>query len=138
MFIILRSKGGGIVNEHNDHLSSDNAVGKNQTPDRKEPKQISFRVSESEYSKLQASAETLNMSVPSFVKNKAQEARLVAPKLDKVTRQSMAKDMGKLGSNLNQIAKALNTYGERANIELMQQDIAIMRKELNHIWQQLK
>ncbi|WP_436967129.1 plasmid mobilization relaxosome protein MobC, partial [Staphylococcus shinii] len=59
-------------------------------------------------------------------------------KLDKETRQSMAKDMGKLGSNLNQIAKALNTYGERANIKLMQQDIAIMRKELNHIWQQLK
>ncbi|HES2386127.1 TPA: plasmid mobilization relaxosome protein MobC, partial [Streptococcus pyogenes] len=47
------------------------AVGKNQIPDRKAPKQISFRVSESEYSKLQASAETLNMSVPLFVKNKA-------------------------------------------------------------------
>ncbi|MGE1000407.1 plasmid mobilization protein [Bacillus sp. Gnz1/3] len=119
-------------------IDENEAVGKNQNPDRKESKQISFRVSESEYSKLQASAETLNMSVPSFVKNKAQGSRLVAPKLDKVTRQSMAKDMGKLGSNLNQIAKALNTYGERANIELMQQDIAIMRKELNHIWQQLK
>ena len=119
-------------------IDENEAVGKNQNPDRKEPKQISFRVSEFEYSKLQASAETSNMSVPSFVKNKAQGTRLVAPKLDKVTRQSMAKDMGKLGSNLNQIAKALNTYGERANIELMQQDIAIMRKELNHIWQQLK
>ncbi|MFQ3854430.1 plasmid mobilization relaxosome protein MobC [Staphylococcus sp. 2S1] len=119
-------------------IDENEAVGKNQNPDRKESKQISFRVSESEYSKLQASAETLNMSVPSFVKNKAQGTRLVAPKLDKVTRQSMAKDMGKLGDNLNQIAKALNTYGERANIELMQQDIAIMRKELNHIWQQLK
>nr|WP_245335956.1 MULTISPECIES: plasmid mobilization relaxosome protein MobC [unclassified Staphylococcus] len=116
----------------------DEAVGKNQNPDRKEPKQISFRVSESEYLKLQASAETLNMSVPSFVKNKAQGARLVAPKLDKETRQSMAQDLGKLGSNLNQIAKALNTYGERAMNQEMQQDIAMMRKELNHIWQQLK
>lgn len=131
-------KRGGIMSERKTMTEGNEAVGKNQIPDRKEPKQISFRVSESEYSKLQASAETLNMSVPSFVKNKAQGARLVAPKLDKVTRQSMAKDMGKLGSNLNQIAKALNTYGERANIELMQQDIAIMRKELNHIWQQLK
>lgn len=131
-------KRGGIMSERKTMTEGNEAVGKNQTPDRKEPKQISFRVSESEYSKLQASAESLNMSVPSFVKNKAQGARLVAPKLDKVTRQSMAKDMGKLGSNLNQIAKALNTYGERANIELMQKDIAIMRKELNHIWQQLK
>lgn len=131
-------KRGGIVSERKTMTEGNEAVGKNQTPDRKEPKQISFRVSEFEYSKLQASAETLNMSVPSFVKNKAQGTRLVAPKLDKETRQSMAKDMGKLGSNLNQIAKALNTYGERANIDLMQQDIAIMRKELNHIWQQLK
>lgn len=131
-------KRGGIMSDRKTMIDENEAVGKNQNPDRKESKQISFRVSESEYSKLQASAETLNMSVPSFVKNKAQGTRLVAPKLDKVTRQSMAKDMGKLGSNLNQIAKALNTYGERANIELMQQDIAIMRKELNHIWQQLK
>jgi len=131
-------KRGGIVSERKTMTKGNEAVGKNLIPGRKEPKQISFRVSESEYSKLQASAETLNMSVPLFVKNKAQGARLVAPKLDKVTRQSMAKDMGKLGSNLNQIAKALNTYGERANMEQMQQDIAIMREELNHIWQQLK
>ncbi|WP_411774120.1 plasmid mobilization protein [Staphylococcus shinii] len=126
------------MSEHKTMTEGNEAVGQNRTPDRKAPKQISFRVSESEYSKLQASAETLNMSVPLFVKNKAQGARLVAPKLDKVTRQSMAQDMGKLGSNLNQIAKALNTYGERANMEQMQQDIAIMREELNHIWQQLK
>ncbi|MBO3066550.1 plasmid mobilization protein [Staphylococcus shinii] len=126
------------MSERKTMIEGNEAVGKNPIPDRKAPKQISFRVSESEYSKLQTSAETLNMSVPLFVKNKAQGARLVAPKLDKVTRQSMAKDMGKLGSNLNQIAKALNTYGERANMEQMQQDIAIMREELNHIWQQLK
>lgn len=131
-------KRGGIVSERKTIREGNEAVGQNRNPDRKEPKQISFRVSESEYLKLQASAETLNMSVPSFVKNKAQGSRLVAPKLDKTTRQSMAKDMGKLGSNLNQIAKALNTYGERANMEQMQQDIAIMREELNHIWQQLK
>lgn len=131
-------KRGGIVSEHKTMIEGNEAVGGNPKPDRKEPKQISFRVSESEYSKLQASAETLNMSVPSFVKNKAQGTRLVAPKLDKKTRQSMSQDMGRLGSNLNQIAKALNTYGEHANLELMQQDIARMRKELNHIWQQLK
>lgn len=62
----------------------------------------------------------------------------MAPKLDKVTCQSMAQGMGMLGSNLNQIAKALNTYGERSNMKQMHQDIAIMREELNHIWQQLK
>lgn len=75
------------MSERKTMIEGNEAVGKNQIPDRKAPKQISFRVSESEYSKLQASAETLNMSVPLFVKNKAQGARLVAPKLDKVTRK---------------------------------------------------
>ena len=58
----------------------------NRKPNRKEPKQISFRVSESEYEKLRSSAETLNMSVPNFVKKKAQGSRLVAPKFDKETK----------------------------------------------------
>ncbi|RYD13506.1 plasmid mobilization relaxosome protein MobC, partial [Staphylococcus equorum] len=51
------------MSEHDNNLASDASVGKNQKPNRKEPKQISFRVSESEYEKLRSSAETLNMSV---------------------------------------------------------------------------
>ncbi|MDK9844882.1 plasmid mobilization relaxosome protein MobC, partial [Staphylococcus equorum] len=52
------------MSEHDNNLASDASVGGNQKPNRKEPKQISFRVSESEYEKLRSSAETLNMSVP--------------------------------------------------------------------------
>ena len=89
-------------------VASDDAVKKNRKPNRKERKQISFRVNEGEYLKLQQSAETLNMSVPAFVKKKAQGSRLVAPKFDKETRQSIAKDLSKLGSNANQIAKYCN------------------------------
>lgn len=132
------------MNEQNDNLSSDNAVGKNQTPDRKEPKQISFRVSESEYEKLKASAETLNMSVASFVKKKAQGSRLVAPKLDKETRQSIAKDLGSMGANVNQIAKWFNQHKEQAvNLPEQKYDDLIkqfddFKKELHEIWQQLK
>ena len=132
------------MNEQNDNLSSDNAVGKNQTPDRKEPKQISFRVSESEYEKLKASAETLNMSVASFVKKKAQGSRLVAPKLDKETRQSIVKDLGSMGANVNQIAKWFNQHKEQAvNLPEQKYDDLIkqfddFKKELHEIWQQLK
>lgn len=132
------------MNEHNDNLSSDNAVGKNRNPDRKEPKQISFRVSESEYEKLRSSAETLNMSVASFVKKKAQGSRLVAPKLDKETRQSIVKDLGSMGANVNQIAKWFNQHKEQA-VHLPEQkyDELIngfnsVKKELHEIWQQLK
>jgi hypothetical protein len=56
------------MSERDNNLASDLSVGENRKPNRKEPKQISFRVSESEYEKLRSSAETLNMSVPNFVK----------------------------------------------------------------------
>ncbi|PTI58454.1 plasmid mobilization relaxosome protein MobC, partial [Staphylococcus warneri] len=108
-------------------------------PNRKEPKQISFRVSESEYLKLKQSAETLNMSVPTFVKKKAQGSRLVAPKLDKATRQSIAKNLGKLGSNANQIAKYCNQHQyDEPNYEALEHNISELRERLDEIWQQLK
>ncbi len=74
------------MSEQNIFVASDTVNRQIHKPNRKVPKQISFRVSESEYLKLKQSAETLNMSVPAFVKKKAQGTRLVSPKLDKATR----------------------------------------------------
>ncbi|MDN6630724.1 MAG: MobC family plasmid mobilization relaxosome protein [Staphylococcus equorum] len=132
------------MSEHDNNLASDLSVGGNRKPNRKEPKQISFRVSESEYEKLRSSAETLNMSVPTFVKKKAQGSRLVAPKLDKETRQSIVKDLGSMGANVNQIAKWFNQHKEQAvNLPEQKYDDLIkqfddFKKELHEIWQQLK
>ena len=102
------------MSEHDNNLANDLHVGESRKPNRKEPKQISFRVNEGEYEKLRSSAETLNMSVPSFVKKKAQGSRLVAPKLDKETRQSIVKNLGSMGANVNQIAKWFNQHKEQA------------------------
>ena len=132
------------MSEHDNNLASDLSVGGNRKPNRKEPKQISFRVNEGEYEKLRSSAETLNMSVPTFVKKKAQGSRLVAPKLDKETRQSMVKDLGSMGANVNQIAKWFNQHKEQAvNLPEQKYDDLIkqfddFKKELHEIWQQLK
>jgi hypothetical protein len=110
---------------------------------RKERKQISFRVSDDEFLKLKMSADTLGMSVPSFVKKKAQGSRLVAPKLDKETRQSIAKDLSSMGANVNQIAKWFNQHKEQAvNLSEQKHDDLIkqfddFKKELHEIWQQL-
>ena len=79
------------MSEQNTFVASDTVNGQNHKPNRKAPKQISFRVSEAEYLKLKQSAETLNMSVPAFVKKKAPGTRLLVPKLDKTTRQSLAR-----------------------------------------------
>ncbi|MCP6639963.1 MobC family plasmid mobilization relaxosome protein, partial [Klebsiella pneumoniae] len=99
---------------------------------------ISFRVSESEYEKLKRSAETLNMSVPAFVKKKAQGSRLVAPKFDKETRQSIAKDLSRLGANANQIAKYCNQHHyEAPDYEALERNIKALRERLDKIWQSL-
>ena len=126
------------MSEQNYFVNGDDTVGKNRKPNRKEPKQISFRVSESEYLKLQQSAETLNMSVPAFVKKKAQGSRLVAPKFDKETRQSIAKDLSKLGANVNQIAKYCNQHQhETPNYEKLERNIYELRTKVDQIWQSL-
>ena len=126
------------MSEQNTFVASDETVGRNRKPNRKEPKQISFRVSESEYLKLKQSAETLNMSVPAFVKKKAQGSRLVAPKFDKETRQSIAKDLSRLGANANQIAKYCNQHQHDApNYEGLEYNINAVRERLNDIWEKL-
>ena len=55
-----------------------------RNPKRKEPKQISFRVSEPEFEKLKRSAESLQMSVPAFDKSMAQGAKFVTPNINRV------------------------------------------------------
>lgn len=126
------------MSEQNHFVASDETVGQNHKPNRKEPKQISFRVSESEYLKLKQSAETLNMSVPAFVKKKAQGSRLVAPKFDKETRQSIAKDLSRLGANANQIAKYCNQHQHEApNYEALERNVRELRERLDDIWQRL-
>ena len=127
------------MSERDTFVASDDAVKKNRKPNRKERKQISFRVNEDEYLKLQQSAETLNMSVPAFVKKKAQGSRLVAPKFDKETRQSITKDLSKLESNTNQIAKYCNQHQyEAPNYEALEYNIEELRRRLDEIWKVLK
>ncbi|MDH9922582.1 plasmid mobilization relaxosome protein MobC [Staphylococcus hominis] len=127
------------MSERDTFVASDDTVRENRKPNRKERKQISFRVNEDEYLKLQQSAETLNMSVPAFVKKKAQGSRLVAPKFDKETRQSIAKDLSMLGANANQIAKYCNQHQHEApNYEALERNVKALRERLDEIWQQLK
>lgn len=97
----------GLMSEQNQNLASNHS--KKYTY-RSEPKQISFRVSESEFAKLQLTASALQMSVPAFVKAKAQNARLVTPKVAPDIAQAIARDLAKAGGNINQIAKWCNTH----------------------------
>ncbi|MGR5980754.1 plasmid mobilization protein [Bacillus cereus] len=61
-----------------------------KNPNRKERRQISFRVNDDEYAKLQQSAETLGMKCAKFCEEEA-GSRLISPKFDKEMRQMIAR-----------------------------------------------
>ena len=126
------------MSEGDDNMASDNLNKERKRAIRKEPRQISFRVSEDEYLKLQQSADTLNMSVPNFVKKKAQGSRLVSPKFDKETGESIISDLRRIGNNLNQIAKYCNTHRHSGvELEKFNDNVEQMVKEVNELWQRL-
>ena len=101
-------------------------------PNRTEPKQVSFRVTDQEYEKLEKIAESMNLSVPAMVKRKAQGLKATTPKIDLTGAREIATELRRIGGNVNQIAKHLNqginpSKGELEGIE----------RELSAIWQLL-
>lgn len=115
------------------------SIKKSKQPNRKEPKQISFRVSESEYLKLKQNASALNISVPSFVKKKAQGARLIAPKIHPEEAKEIARQLAALGNNVNQLAKRLNqiNVADQGTQEHIDDELRRTLKGLREIWRQL-
>ena len=108
-------------------------------PNRKDKKQISFRVSETEYLNLERSARVLNISVPAFVKKKAQGARVVTPKIEPEHSKEMARQLAGLGNNINQLTKkvhGLEFVDEKAQ-ELIEADLRRALNGLGEIWRQL-
>lgn len=115
------------------------ASNKKKQPNRKAPKQISFRVSEPEYLNLERSAKVLNISVPAFVKKKAQGARVVAPKINPEDSKEIARQLAALGNNVNQLAKRVNQieFADRNTQELISADLTRTLNGLGEIWRQL-
>ena len=59
---------------------------------------------------------------------------MVTPKLDKVTRKAVAKDLSMLGANANQIAKYCNQHQYDApNYEVLEHNISELREKLDEI-----
>ena len=109
-----------------------------RNPKRKEPKQISFRVSEPEFEKLKRSAESLQMSVPAFVKSKAQGAKLVTPKVDRAGAIEIAKQLRAIGNNVNQMARVTNTAELDTNTaDNLASALKDVQEELQNIWETL-
>lgn len=98
---------------------------------RNESKQIKFRVSEDEFERLEQMAKDFQMSVPAFVKKKAQGTRMRPPKIDREGAFEIARELRAIGNNVNQISRKANQGNSIPREELRE-----VQKELQALWQQ--
>ncbi len=99
---------------------------------RKDNRQIKFRVSEQEFDRLEATAESHQTSVPAFAKKRALGYRMTPPKVDKAGAIEIAKQLRAIGNNVNQLTKRANVSNETINSE----ELRAIKRELHGIWQQ--
>ncbi|MDW3800686.1 plasmid mobilization relaxosome protein MobC [Staphylococcus saprophyticus] len=108
------------------------------TEKRRESKQIKFRVTPEEYERLEAMAETLNISVPMLAKQAAQKKRIKQPRIDRQGALEIAKELRAIGTNLNQLTKAVHTsYIDEVLAKKLLRKLEMLRKGLRYLWQRL-
>jgi len=101
---------------------------------RKENRQVNFRVNDLEYERLEKMAKNVDMTVPNFCKKKAQGAKMSPPKIDNDGAMEIARQLRAIGNNVNQMAKAVNA-GESASDVAFQEILQLINKELEATWQ---
>src|SRR5699024_9931995 len=99
---------------------------------RKDNRQIKFRVSDHEYEELEQTANNFHMSVPAFAKKRALGYRMTPPTADKSGALELAKQLRAIGNNVNQQTKRGNASNGKSDSEELQ----AIKKELDKIWQQ--
>src|SRR5699024_7481556 len=99
---------------------------------RKDNRQIKFRVSDHEYEELEQTANNFHMSVPAFAKKRALGYRMKPPKVDKSGAIEIAKQVRAIGNNVNQLTKRANASNGKIDTEELQ----AIKKELDKIWKQ--
>ena len=99
---------------------------------RKEPRQIKFRVTDEEYTRLENMADDVGLSVSKFAKQRVLGIKTRHPKIAKPEALQIAAELRRIGSNVNQIAKHANTV---ENVHMGQ--IRALQEELKAVWQSL-
>lgn len=101
---------------------------------RKESRQVNFRVNDLEYERLEQMAKIVSMTVPNFCKKKAQGARMRPPKIDGDGAKEISRQLRGIGTNVNQLAKRVNADSD-VELRVIHEDLNAINKELEAIWQ---
>ena len=74
-------------------------------------RQVNFRLSEEEAAKVMQAAENAGLSLSAYVKKLAVSSKVKPMVIDREQGKQLIAALGKMGSNLNQIAKVANQGG---------------------------
>src|SRR5699024_6829234 len=87
---------------------------------RKDNRQIKFRVSDHEYEELEQTANNFHMSVPAFAKKRALGYRMKPSKVDKSGEIEIVKKLRAIGKNVKQTTKRDRARNGKSDSEELQ------------------
>src|SRR5699024_3815056 len=99
---------------------------------RKDNRQIKFRMSDHEYEELEQTANNFHNSIPAFTKKLTLRYSMKHPKVDKSGAIEIEKQLRAIGNNVNQLTKRENA----SNGKIDSEELQAIKKELHKIWQQ--
>src|SRR5699024_9700995 len=99
---------------------------------RKDNRQIKFRVSDHEYEELEQTANNFHMSVPAFAKKRALGYRMKPPKVDKSWAIEIAKQLQEICKKGNKMKKRANAK----NVKIDSDELQAIKKKLHKKWKQ--
>src|SRR5699024_9434310 len=99
---------------------------------RKNNRQIKFRVSDHEYEELEQTANNFHMSVTALEKKRAMGYHMKPAKVDKSGAIEIAKQLRAIGNNVNQHTRRANASNGKIDSEALQ----AIKKEMHEISQQ--
>jgi len=107
---------------------------------RKENNQVNFRVTAEEYERLQKNAKALSMSNSAYAKFRLQSSKDINLKFSHEDAVLFLRELGRIGTNMNQIARFCNQISVNSEKLDMQELITAFEdvsKKVSGLWQQL-
>ena len=96
-------------------------------------KQLNIRLTNEEYGRIKALSDLQGMNVPQYAKRKLKNVRMQVPLVDRTTGLEIQAELRRIGVNLNQVSKSLNSGKDPSKGYL--EALNIMREDLKKIWQ---
>lgn len=111
-----------------------------KTPNRREHIQVNFRLDDAEFDRLKRNADTLSMTVSAYAKFRTKTSGDVTVRFSHEDAVLFLKELGRIGTNLNQIARFCNQQESGLSVDVAERLISSLenvQKGIDDLWRQL-